>query len=178
MSDMPSVASFAARAPLPAPIPGPRQQQLAIRRDRGALEQALRRRMVRRSACDAALILLATAGAGLLATNGHDRLLACLAVLSLGILLFVLRRGGDVAGLVAAGRWRDEAVAGRGLSLAQWHSGVPLPGWGERSAEGPGANGTRLSVENGRSGPEFPAEKSRTYAAAMPEISDSRDDAR
>jgi hypothetical protein len=97
---------------------------------------------------DAVMILLATGSAGLLADGTHDRLLYGLATLSLGILIFVIRRSQDVTRLVAAGRWREDALAGQGLTLAQWHAGVPLPEWSRRGTANPASTQDAGSMQN------------------------------
>lgn len=183
MSDMPSAAVFAAPSPFPHTVP----KDCAMPRERGAREQALRRQMRRRAAVDAVMILLATAGASLLATDSHDKLLSGLAVLSVGILLFVIRRSGDVSRLAEAGRWREEALVGRGLSLAQWHAGVPLPEWERRTAGEliPAGNAPDLRTgepvqgqRGAQSGREVLPLGAGATGAGMPKISDSRDGAR
>lgn len=157
MSDMPLAATFAARPPHPGPLPDDIATDKEHSPEHSARGQALRARMRRRAATDAVLILLLTAGASLPADASHDRLLSGLAVLSIGILLFVIRRSRDVSRLVEAGRWRDEALVGRGLSLAQWHAGMALPEWSSRGAAEPA-----------------PAVKADAAAAGRPENSDSR----
>lgn len=135
-------------------------------------EGVLRRRLRRRAGIDACLILLATAGASLLAVETADRLLGGLAVLSVGILLFVIRRGHDIAHLVEAGRWREAALAGRGISIAQWHAGEPLARWNERSPADPFARSATpdgasdQQVDKGPRGGEQPVNAGRDAGRA------------
>lgn len=167
MSDMPSPAHFALRT---AHCPSAPEQAgscgAGAYGSQRAHERVLRHRLRRRAGLDALLVLLATSGASLWGEHSADRLLAGIFTLSLGILAFVMRRGGDVARLAQAGRWREEAVAGRGLTLSQWHAGVPLARWAER----PAAH-TRCRAEEG-------AEKADETAKHQTENSDSPDSAR
>jgi len=118
--------------------------------------------MRKRSVMDMVVIMLATGGTGLLADDAHNRLLFGLVALSLGILIFVIRRSRDVTRLVEAGRWRDDAIVGHGITLAEWHAGVPLPEWSRRSAadaplaDAPSTQVVR-DVQNGKAGAEFGA---------------------
>ncbi len=190
MSEMPSAAAFAAPMPLVqhGSLDGAARPR-TLHQTRIEQERALRRRLRRRAALDALLILLTTAGASLMGADSHNRLLAGLAVLSVGILLFVMRRGEDVARLVDAGRWRDEATAGRGLSIAQWHAGVPLPEWSERHSDAhclqksttqmvPAGKRDRHSGERTAKTAAVKGVHPAGEAPKGPENSDSRDDAR
>jgi len=133
MSDMPTAAHFAAGTPLAAKQAvqdfGPEPPSLEALEAERQREQALSRNVRMRAVRDGGLVMLCTLGASLLATHSHDRLMAGLVVLSIGILLFMIRRSRDIARLVAASRWRDESLVGRGVSLAEWHAGVPLADW-------------------------------------------------
>ncbi|MBS3962608.1 MAG: hypothetical protein KGZ61_12375 [Sandarakinorhabdus sp.] len=174
MSDMPLAATFAARSPHPGPLPDDIATDKEPSTEHSARGQALWARMRRRAATDAVLILLLTAGASLPAADSHGRLLSGLAVLSIGILLFVIRRSRDVSRLVEAGRWRDEALVGRGLSLAQWHSGMALPQWGSRGTAEPAPAAKAEEHRGIRPGLEVSAPKADAAAAGRPENSDSR----
>lgn len=102
--------------------------------DRVAAMAKLRRRARRRALFDLALTVALAGGAALLATESHGALLLGVSALSLGILFMVIRRGHDAVELARADRWRSEAVAGRGISLADWQNGGELAHWDARRA--------------------------------------------
>lgn len=89
-----------------------------------------------RAASDMGLMLLGTVGAALLGSTPHQQLMAGTAALSLGILIFVIRRGRDLEKLARHNRWRDEAVVGRGIPLSSWRGGTVLASWDERREAG------------------------------------------
>lgn len=105
-----------------------RQEQL----DRQAFQLRLQRRARVRAAVDAALLALAVGLAALFGESAHEALLLALLASSAGILIFLLRRGRDLGALARADRWRADAVEGRGLGIAAWRAGDPLPGWADR----------------------------------------------
>jgi len=172
MSDMPSAATFR------VPSLDPHAPRGGTRLPRGVREEELRLRIRGRAILDAILILLATGGVSLLAADSYQRLLLGLVVLSFGILLFVIRRSRDVARLIDAGRWRDEALAGQGLTLAQWHSGVPLPKWGQRDAAASFPVQSARANPDPRSAAKDGGSDEGSQAEGGSEISDSRDGAR
>lgn len=104
-------------------------------RSRSAACAAQARRVRMRARLDLLLALLATAGAASLGADAHEALLGGSAVLSLGILVYVIRRDRDLVALSASARWREAAVEGRGLQLQDWRSGVPLAAWSARRDE-------------------------------------------
>jgi hypothetical protein len=71
-----------------------------------------------------------------LAPDGHAALLSSVAAIGVGILVFVVRRNADLAQVLEARAAARAALAGKGLSLADWHGGVALPPWPERVAPG------------------------------------------
>lgn len=89
---------------------------------------ALRRRALVDAAVIVAIAILVSAPAA----NIVDSLMIGVAAISIGMLLFVIRRGNDLTALARAGRWREEAVAGRGLTLEQWRQGTAVAPWAER----------------------------------------------
>jgi hypothetical protein len=93
---------------------------------------SLRRRLRRRARLDLLLAGAAVLGAGLLPADPHDGLSLALAALSIGLLLFVVRRSRDLAALASAAHAQQQALAARGISLADWQSGVPLAAWQHR----------------------------------------------
>lgn len=93
---------------------------------------ALARRVRNRAWLDIVLIGAATGVAAHLAEGAHEALLAASLVLSLGILVYVIRRDRDLTALAGVARWRDEALDGRGLALEDWQGGAPLAPWEHR----------------------------------------------
>lgn len=93
---------------------------------------ALARRARLRAKVDIVLIAASTGLAAVLAEGTHEALLAASLVLSLGILFYVIRRDRDLTALAGFGRWREDAVAGRGLSIEAWQSGAELEPWENR----------------------------------------------
>jgi hypothetical protein len=98
---------------------------------------ALARRARLRARLDMFLVGAATAGAALGGSDAHEALMAASAALSLGILFYVVRRDRDVSALAGQGRWRDEALQGRGLSLKDWQAGAELAPWETRRGSRP-----------------------------------------
>lgn len=90
------------------------------------------RRMRRRATIDAALLIAFLLLVCQLSGSTAELLRNAIAAAAIGMLLFVLRRGHDLAALARADRWRDDAVRGRGISLADWHAGRQLSPWAER----------------------------------------------
>jgi hypothetical protein len=109
----------------PSLIVEARQQQ--ARRHR-----ALARRARRRAKQDMALIALTTGLAAMLGQGTHESLMAGSMALSFGILFYVIRRDRDLTALAGQGRWRDEALEGRGLPLEAWRGGARLDPWEAR----------------------------------------------
>jgi hypothetical protein len=105
-----------------------RQEQL----DRQAFQQRLIRRARVRAAADTVVLALAVTLAALFGESAHEALLLALLASSAGILIFLLRRGRDLGALARADRWRADAVEGRGLGIAAWRAGDPLPSWDAR----------------------------------------------
>lgn len=90
------------------------------------------RRARQRALADAALLVLLIAAAMLFARNADEAFVFGLLTASAGIIVFLYRRGRDLDALSRADGWRSDAIEGRGLSLADWRSGAPLPGWKDR----------------------------------------------
>jgi hypothetical protein len=90
------------------------------------------RRVRLRAQVDLLAVTLGTASAALLGSTTHEALLAGSAALSIGILAYVVRRDRDLVALASASRWREQAVEGRGLPLADWRRGAPLQPWPDR----------------------------------------------
>ncbi len=91
------------------------------------------RRARRRATVDALLLAAATVGAAALPADPVRGLKAAALLLAAGLLLFLWRRGRDLDAVARARADTARALKGRGLSLADWHAGRPLPG---RSADG------------------------------------------
>ena len=96
---------------------------------------ALARRARRRAKIDMALIALTTFGVAMVGSNVHQSLMAGSMALSLGILFYVIRRDRDLTALAGQGRWRDEALEGRGLTLEDWQRGAELAPWDARKGQ-------------------------------------------
>ncbi len=96
---------------------------------------ALRRQMRRRAVVDGAVMLLVSGLVCSFATSELELLMLGMACLSVGILLYVMRRSRDLVTLARQDRWREQAVQGRGVSLSAWHGGARLPAWPERQRE-------------------------------------------
>ncbi len=94
--------------------------------------EALARRVRNRARLDIVLIGAATGIAAHLAEGAHQALLAASLILSFGILFYVIRRDRDLTALAGIGRWREEALEGRGLTLKDWRSGAELAPWDVR----------------------------------------------
>jgi hypothetical protein len=105
-----------------------------------AISPALRARVRairRRAVVDAAAVIIVTLAVSMPVSNPADSLAVGMAAVSVGMLLFMLRRRNDFTVLAQAARLRERAVAGRGLTVAQWAAGAPLPPWTEREAAEP-----------------------------------------
>jgi hypothetical protein len=109
---------------------------------------ALARRVRNRALLDIVLIGAATGSAAHLAEGAHEALLAASLALSIGILVYVIRRDRDLTALAGVGRWREAALDGRGLTLEEWQGGTDLAPWeqrgtskADRAAEARGAAG-------------------------------------
>jgi hypothetical protein len=89
-----------------------------------------------RALADSVLVMLLVAGTMLLVPDPHEALLAALVVAATGIIWFLARRERDMARRAAAGRWRADALNGRGVSLAEWHAGAALPARNTRDVPG------------------------------------------
>jgi len=111
-----SVATPAGPAPAPA-------EQAAC---------ATRMPMRLRAALDVLVVLAATSLPLSLVPDPYEALLLALVIASVAIVWFVARRERDLARHAAVGRWRADAVKGRGIPLADWHAGAPLPPWSAR----------------------------------------------
>ena len=85
-----------------------------------------------RARLDMLIVGSLTAGVAWLADTAHEALMSASLVLSLGILFYVIRRDRDLTRLAGAGRWREEAIEGRGLSLEDWREGAELEPWESR----------------------------------------------
>lgn len=97
------------------------------------IRQAMLARKLRRKAALESLLLLAVAAGALYFTPGLKlALILTLAVVALGLPLFILRRGQDLRQLTESANWRQKALEGRGISLADWHKGTELPTWTDR----------------------------------------------
>lgn len=101
---------------------------------------ALARRVRNRAWLDVVLIGAATGAAAHLAEGTHEALLAASLALSIGILVYVIRRDRDLSVLAGVGRWRDAALEGQGISLQEWKDGAALAPWKQRGK--PQARGT------------------------------------
>ncbi len=89
-----------------------------------------------RATSDVALLLLFAATSASLGTTPYQRLLAGTAAISIGIFLFILRRGADLERLARHDRWREKAVEGRGMPLESWRNGDVMEAWEERRKAG------------------------------------------
>lgn len=87
----------------------------------------LGRRLKQKAAAEGLLLIAAIMLALLLASSLQQALLHMLAVALIGVPLFLARRNRDLRQLVRADQWRADALDGRGISLAAWHSGEALP---------------------------------------------------
>jgi len=96
--------------------------------------QALARRARIRAMVDIVLIGASTGLAAFLAGDPHQSLMAGSLILSLGILVYVIRRARALTARAGGGRWRDEALEGRGLTLEDWSSGAELEPWESRKS--------------------------------------------
>lgn len=81
---------------------------------------------------DMLMIAGVTAVVAWLGDSAHEALMSASLVLSLGILFYVIRRDRDLTRLAGAGRWREEALEGRGVSLEDWREGAELEPWEAR----------------------------------------------
>ncbi len=108
------------------------RKQVEAREQQSRLHQALARRATRRAKLDIVLIALGTGLAAMLCDGTHEALMAGSMALSLGILFYVVRRDRDLTALAGQGRWREEALEGRGLPLEAWRNGATLDPWEAR----------------------------------------------
>lgn len=90
------------------------------------------RRLRRRATMDAALLVVFLLLVCQLSGSTAELLRNAMIAAAIGTPLFLWRRGADLAALARADRWRDDAVRGRGISLADWHAGRDLSPWAER----------------------------------------------
>jgi hypothetical protein len=93
---------------------------------------ALARRARFRARLDMLLVGTATAAAAFAGGSSHQALMGGSAALSLGILFYVIRRDRDLTALAGQGRWRDDVLKGRGLSMEEWRAGAELKPWDDR----------------------------------------------
>ena len=75
-----------------------------------------------------------SAGAAWLGSSPAESMMAALCALSLGILVYVIRRDRDLRRLAAQQRWRDRALAGKGVSLSDWRAGISPQPWPHRDS--------------------------------------------
>jgi hypothetical protein len=108
------------------------RKQVELRQQQARRHQALARRARRRAKLDMAVIALATGLATMLGQGTHEALMAGSTALSFGILFYVIRRDRDLTALAGQGRWREDALEGRGLPLEAWRSGASLDPWEAR----------------------------------------------
>lgn len=95
---------------------------------------ALRRRLRRRAIIDALVALLLLPSVMLLSADPHTQLRFLIVAAGFAILAFMIRRSHDLAMFRADLRLRQASLAGRGISIAEWHAGKPLPPWDQRIA--------------------------------------------
>jgi hypothetical protein len=109
-----------------------------MQHDQSAFTDVLEaRRLKRRAIVDLVAVALASVGAALLADSALAALEAGAIALSLGVLAFVIRRDRDLTRHARRGRWRERAVAGKGLSMAAWRGGAQLAPWEQRQEQAP-----------------------------------------
>lgn len=109
-----------------------------MQHDHSAFTDAIEaRRLKRRAVFDMLLIGLAAGASALLADSVMGALEAGAIALSLGVLAFVIRRDRDLTRHARRGRWREQAVAGKGVSIAAWRDGARLVPWEERQGRPP-----------------------------------------
>lgn len=82
----------------------------------------------RRAALEGGLLGLLTLAVAAAAEDPVDGLLSAALLLSAGLILFLWRRGRDLDAVARARAQAARSLDGRGLSLADWHAGRPLPG--------------------------------------------------
>ena len=78
------------------------------------------------------LLLAFVLATGLLGRTTYEGLLWGMLASAAGILIFLYRRERDLGALARADDWREEALRGRGMTLADWRAGKALAGWNER----------------------------------------------
>lgn len=88
-----------------------------------------------RATLDLLLVMAAVGMALVLVPDPYEALLLALALGSGGLVWFVGRRERDMSRRARSRDWQGEAIAGRGISLADWHRGAPLAAWSERRRE-------------------------------------------
>lgn len=88
----------------------------------------------RRATFDAALLLGLTALAiTMLHNKGLQGAMLIVGSMTMGSILFVIRRGLDFSRLADQQRQLDSRTRGLGIPLADWQSGMELPPWHERT---------------------------------------------
>lgn len=97
-----------------------------------ARSHSLSGRIRRRARLDAILVMLATVAAAYLGHTTGESMMGATAALSLGVLFYVIRRDRDLSRFARHERWRDLALEGKGVTLAQWKAGLPLEPWPRR----------------------------------------------
>jgi hypothetical protein len=88
------------------------------------------------AALDLILVAALVVAALALVPDPYEALLLSLALGSGGLIWFVGRRERDMARHARHGALRPDALAGRGVTLAEWHNGATLPAWKDRRGEG------------------------------------------
>lgn len=91
-------------------------------------------RIRRRALADAAFVVLVTFLVSIPVAQTHDSLLVGIATASIGLLFFMVRRSSDLARVADAVRADRLRLEGKGMSLADWRAGKPMPTWSERRA--------------------------------------------
>jgi hypothetical protein len=94
----------------------------------------LSRSIHRRARLDIVLVAGGSAGAAWLGSSPAESMMAALCALSLGILVYVIRRDRDLRRLAAHQSWRDRALAGKGVSLSDWRAGISPQPWPHRDS--------------------------------------------
>ena len=92
----------------------------------------IRRQARRRAIADMLAVTALVPALAVLGDSTHESLLWGFGALSLGMLFIVIRRGRDAMAIARADHWRAEAVAGRGIGLAEWQDGQQLASWEAR----------------------------------------------
>lgn len=98
----------------------------------GPAMSPVRRYLRRRSAMDVAIGVVAVLLSTLIGSTPHDKLLAAVAIASLATIWFLVRRHQDLEAIRQNRIARAREMQDRGISLAEWKAGQPLPPWDER----------------------------------------------